>query len=54
MVRWERAAVRLYSEWMQDMTRRGLPGQDMVLDARALVELYSSPLFGGRGAARRF
>lgn len=54
MVLWERAAVRLYSEWVQDMTRRGLPGQDLVLDARALVELYSSPLFGGRGTTRRF
>ena len=54
MVLWERASVRLYAEWVQDMTKKGLQGQDMVLDARALVELYSSPLFGGRGNSRRF
>jgi TRAP-type C4-dicarboxylate transport system substrate-binding protein len=54
MVLWERASVRLYSEWVQDMTKRGVPGQDLVLDARALVELYSSPLFGGRGSSRKF
>ena len=54
MVLWERASVRLYSEWMQDMLKRGLPGPDMVLDARSLVEMHSSPLFGGRGATRKF
>jgi len=54
MVQWERASVRLYSEWIQDMLKRGLPGQDMVLDARAMVELYSSPMFGGHGSTRKF
>jgi TRAP-type transport system periplasmic protein len=54
MVLWERASMRLYGEWVQDMIKRGLPGQDLVLDARALVELYSSPLFGGRGSSRKF
>jgi TRAP-type C4-dicarboxylate transport system substrate-binding protein len=52
MVLWERASVRLYAEWVQDMSKKGLQGQDMVLDARALVELYSSPLFGGRNTRR--
>ncbi|HTT10759.1 MAG TPA: TRAP transporter substrate-binding protein [Burkholderiaceae bacterium] len=54
MVLWERASMRLYGEWVQDMIKRGQPGQDMVLDARALVELYSSPLFGGHGSSRKF
>jgi TRAP-type C4-dicarboxylate transport system substrate-binding protein len=54
IVLWERASVRLYAEWVQDMSKRGMQGQDMLLDARALVELYSSPMFGGRGATRKF
>ena len=54
MVLWERASVRLYSEWIQEMLKRGLPGPDLVLDARSMVEMYSSPLFGGRGSTRKF
>jgi TRAP-type C4-dicarboxylate transport system substrate-binding protein len=54
MVLWQRASVRLYSEWVQDMGKRGLPGQELLSDAQALVELYSSPAFGGRGASRKF
>jgi TRAP-type C4-dicarboxylate transport system substrate-binding protein len=54
MVLWERASVRLYAEWVQDMLKKGVQGQDMVLDARALVEMYSSPMFGGHGSTRKF
>jgi len=54
MVLWERASVRLYSEWVQDMTKRGLPGSDLLMDGRALVEMYSSPVFGGHGSSRKF
>src|SRR5262249_22822441 len=54
MVQWERASVRLYAEWLGDMGKRGLAGNDMLLDARSLVEQYSSPLFGGRGSSRKF
>jgi hypothetical protein len=52
MVLWERASVRLYAEWVQEMAKRGFQGQDMLGDAQALVELYSSPMFGGRGARK--
>lgn len=54
MVVWQRMSVKLYSEWVQEMSTRGQPGQDMLNDARAMVELYSSPVFGGRGASRKF
>jgi TRAP-type C4-dicarboxylate transport system substrate-binding protein len=54
MVLWERASMRLYGEWVQDMNQRGLQGSELLLDARALVEMYSSPMFGGRGATRKF
>lgn len=52
MVRWERASVPLYSEWVAAMNKQGLPGQDLLSDAQALVDLYSSPIFGGRGARK--
>jgi len=52
MVRWERASVPLYSEWVAEMNKRGLQGQDLLSDAQALVDLYSSPIFGGRGARK--
>jgi len=54
MVLWERASVRLYSEWIQDMLKRGLPGPELLLDARSLVDMYSSPFFGGHGSTRKF
>ncbi len=51
--RWESLTPPLYAAWVEEMNKQGRPGMDLLLDARALIELYSSPMFGGKGANRR-
>jgi TRAP-type C4-dicarboxylate transport system substrate-binding protein len=38
---WDRAARPLYAEWIADMNRRGLDGNALLADARALIEQYA-------------
>jgi TRAP-type transport system periplasmic protein len=37
---WERASRGLYGDWLADMNRRGLPGNDMLSEARALISKH--------------
>ncbi|MCS6944966.1 MAG: TRAP transporter substrate-binding protein [Sutterellaceae bacterium] len=53
LARWESLTPPLYAAWVEEMNKQGRPGMDLLLDARALIELYSSPMFGGKGANRR-
>jgi TRAP-type C4-dicarboxylate transport system substrate-binding protein len=38
---WDRAARPLYAEWIEDMNKRGLDGNALLTDARALIEQYA-------------
>lgn len=38
--RWMQASASLYDEWVADMKRRNLPGDQMLKDARDLVVKY--------------
>ena len=38
---WIKASSSLYDEWVADMDKRGLPGKQMLQDARDLVKKYS-------------
>lgn len=38
---WDRAARPLYAEWIADMNKRGLDGNALLGDARALIEQYA-------------
>ncbi|MCI1191227.1 TRAP transporter substrate-binding protein [Calidifontimicrobium sp. SYSU G02091] len=38
--RWIAASAKLYDEWVDDMNKRGLPGKQMLDDARALLAKY--------------
>ena len=37
---WVKASAPLYDEWVADMGKRGLPGAQMLQDARALLAQY--------------
>jgi TRAP-type C4-dicarboxylate transport system substrate-binding protein len=37
---WIKASASLYDEWAADMDKRGLPGKQMLQDARALISKY--------------
>lgn len=39
--RWIKASAPLYEEWVADMDKRGLPGKQMLQDARDLIKKYS-------------
>ncbi len=39
--RWIQASAPLYDEWVADMDKRGLPGKQMLQDARDLIKKYS-------------
>ena len=39
--RWIKAAAPLHDEWVADMDKRGLPGKQMLQDARDLIKKYS-------------
>lgn len=39
--RWIQASAPLYDEWVADMDKRGLPGKQMLQDARDLVKKYT-------------
>jgi len=41
VARWDRAARPLYAEWIEDMNGRGLDGNALLADARALVAQYA-------------
>jgi TRAP-type transport system periplasmic protein len=38
---WDRAARPLYADWIGDMNKRGLDGNALLADARALIEQYA-------------
>jgi TRAP-type C4-dicarboxylate transport system substrate-binding protein len=38
---WDRAARPLYADWIADMNKRGLDGNALLADARALIEQYA-------------
>ncbi len=38
--RWIQASAPLYDEWVADMDKRGLPGKQMLQDARDLIKKY--------------
>jgi TRAP-type C4-dicarboxylate transport system substrate-binding protein len=38
---WDRAARPLYAEWIEDMNKRGLDGNALLSDARALIAQYA-------------
>jgi len=40
---WERATRVLYADWISDMNKRGLNGNEMLADARALIAKYDKP-----------
>jgi TRAP-type transport system periplasmic protein len=40
--KWVAATGSLYEEWVSDMDKRGLPGKQMLQDARDLVKKYSA------------
>jgi TRAP-type C4-dicarboxylate transport system substrate-binding protein len=37
---WIKASAPLHEEWVADMTKRGLPGKQMLEDAKALLAKY--------------
>ena len=37
---WIKASAGLYDEWAADMDKRGLPGKQMLQDARGLIAKY--------------
>jgi TRAP-type C4-dicarboxylate transport system substrate-binding protein len=39
--RWIQASAPLYDEWVADMDKRGLPGKQMLQDAKDMVKKYS-------------
>jgi len=39
--RWIKASAPLYDEWVADMDKRGLPGKQMLQDARDLIKKHS-------------
>jgi len=51
---WERATRVLYADWISDMNKRGLNGNEMLTDARALIGKYSkSPTDTAKAAAKK-
>ena len=40
---WERATRVLYADWISDMNKRGLDGNEMLTEARALIVKYDKP-----------
>ncbi|MGA0941149.1 MAG: C4-dicarboxylate ABC transporter, partial [Burkholderiaceae bacterium] len=38
--RWIKASAPLYDEWVADMDKRGLPGKQMLQDARDMIKKY--------------
>jgi len=40
---WERATRVLYADWINEMNKRGLNGNEMLTDARALIAKYDQP-----------
>jgi len=43
VAQWDRAARPLYAEWIADMNKRGLDGNALLADARALIAQYARP-----------
>lgn len=43
LAQWERATRVLYADWISDMNKRGLDGNAMLSDARALIARHSPP-----------
>lgn len=41
LAQWERATRGLAADWLSEMNKRGLPGNQMLTDARALIDKYS-------------
>jgi TRAP-type C4-dicarboxylate transport system substrate-binding protein len=41
LAQWDRAARPLYADWIADMNRRGLDGNALLADARALIAQYA-------------
>jgi len=41
IARWERAAGVLHAEWVKDMNRRGLDGEALLAEARALIARFA-------------
>lgn len=41
VAQWDRAARPLYADWIADMNKRGLDGNALLADARALIEQYA-------------
>jgi hypothetical protein len=39
--RWIQASAPLYEEWVADMDKRGLPGKQMLQDAKDLIKKYT-------------
>ncbi len=39
---WIKASAPLYDEWVADMNKRGLPGAQMLQDARDLLVKYKN------------
>jgi TRAP-type C4-dicarboxylate transport system substrate-binding protein len=40
---WERATRVLYADWINEMNKRGLNGNEMLSDARAMIAKYDQP-----------
>ena len=45
---WDRAARPLYADWIADMNRRGLDGNALLADARALIAQYAAAADGAQ------
>jgi len=40
--KWIQASAPLYDEWVSDMDKRGLPGKQMLQDAKDLIKKHST------------
>jgi TRAP-type C4-dicarboxylate transport system substrate-binding protein len=52
LAQWERAARVLYADWISDMNKRGLDGNAMLSDARALIARYSAAATAPKAAQK--
>jgi TRAP-type transport system periplasmic protein len=50
---WDRAARPLYADWIADMNKRGLDGNALLADARALIEQYAKAAGNPQAGADR-
>jgi TRAP-type C4-dicarboxylate transport system substrate-binding protein len=52
LAQWDRAARPLYADWIADMNRRGLDGNALLTDARALIAQYAKAQPAAAGPTR--